>query len=119
MKPIVSSIGSITYECTRYLANILSPLSGKTRHHIRNSAEFNNVNLKVKPDEELRSYDVSALFTSVSVDKVLVKIHRKLHDDTTLSERTSLTLHDIVGLLELCLKCTYLCFSIPVLSANT
>ncbi len=94
----MSSIGSITYECAQYLANILSPLVGKTRYNIGKSAEFTNKvkNLKVKPDNELRSYDVSALFTSVSVDKALVIIRHKLDEYTTLSEITPLSPHDIV-----------------------
>ena len=67
--PIVSSIGTITYTCAKYLADVLSPLVGKTEHHVKNSKEFTEYvkNLKVDPDEELRSYDVSALFTSVPV----------------------------------------------------
>ncbi len=50
--------------------------------------EFTNEvkNWKVKPDDELRSYDVSALFTSVSVDKALVKIRRQLDEDATVNE---------------------------------
>ena len=39
MGPIVSSIGTITYECAKYLADVLSPLIGKTEHHVRNSKE--------------------------------------------------------------------------------
>ena len=65
-----SSIGTITYECAKYLADVLSPLMGKTEHHVKNYKEFVEYVklLKVGPDEELRSYDVSALFTSVPVD---------------------------------------------------
>ena len=62
---------------------------------------------RVGPDEEMRSYDVSALFTSVPVDKALILIRKKLKEDTTLSERTPLAPEDIANLLELCLKCTY------------
>ena len=69
LRTIVSSIGTITYASAKYLADILSPLVGNTEHHVKNSKEFAEYvkNLKVGPDEELRSYDVSALFTSVPV----------------------------------------------------
>ena len=58
LRPIVNSIGTITYACAKYLV-------GKTEHHVKNSKEFTEYvkNLKVDPDEELRSFDVSALFT--------------------------------------------------------
>ena len=39
LRPIVSSIGTITYQCARYLADVLSPLVGKTEHHVKNSKE--------------------------------------------------------------------------------
>ena len=35
LRPIVSSIGTITYECAKYLADVLSPLMGKTEHHVK------------------------------------------------------------------------------------
>ena len=40
LQPIVSSIRMISYECARYLATVLSPLVGKTEHHVKNSNEF-------------------------------------------------------------------------------
>ena len=109
LHPIVSSIGTITYECVKYLADVLSPLMGKTEHHVKNSKEFAEYVklLKVGPDEELRSYDVSALFTSVPVDKALEIIRRRLTEDVTLSNRTPLSPDDIIAVLEKCLKGTY------------
>ena len=73
MRPIVSSIGSITYNCSKHLAELISPLIGKTDHHIKNSLEFSRAikEQTVDQEEELRSYDVTALFTSVPVDKAV------------------------------------------------
>ncbi|XP_072039404.1 uncharacterized protein [Amphiura filiformis] len=69
LRPIVSSIGSLSYNAAKVLANILSPLVGKTEHHIHNSGEFVEKvkNLEVPPGQKLISYDVSALFTSIPV----------------------------------------------------
>ena len=112
LRPIVSSIGTISYECARYLADVLSPLVGKTRHHVKiiNAFALEVMKQRVGPDEEMRSYDVSALFTSVPVDKALIVIKKQLEEDTTLSDRTPLAPEDITNLLELCLKCTYFQF---------
>ena len=71
--PIVSSIGTISYGVAKYLAKVLSPLVGRTEHHVKNTKDFvrDIREIRIEPDEELRSYDVSALFTSVPVDKAL------------------------------------------------
>lgn len=105
---MVSSIGTISYACARQLAVILSPLVGKTEHHVRNSKQFVDEvrGLKLEPDEELRSYDVTALFTSVPVDKA----RSRLEEDETLADRTALSPDDIITLLDRCLKCTYFLF---------
>ena len=81
---------------------------GKTEHHVRNSKEFAEYvkSLKVGPEEELRSYDVSALFTSVPVDKALEIIRKRLQEEITLPNRTPL-LDDVIGVLDKCLKGTY------------
>ena len=108
-RPIVSSIGTISYECTKYLADVLSLLMGKTEHHVRNSKEFAEYvqSLKVGPEEEIRSYDVLALFTSVPVDKAFEIIRKRLQDDITLPNRTPLSPYDVIAVLDKCLKGTY------------
>jgi hypothetical protein len=40
LRPIVSSIGSITYNAARIVVEVLSPLVGQTEHHIINSGDF-------------------------------------------------------------------------------
>ena len=100
-RPIVSSIGSSTYECAKYLTKILSLLLRKNAHHVNKSKDFASEikGLQVENDEEFRSFDVTALFTSVKVDEAPVVIRDRLSIDTTLSDRTSLTTDDIIMLL--------------------
>ena len=50
------------------------------------------------------------LFNSVPVAPVLVIIKDLLEKDSTLKERTVLLVKDIILLLEICLKNTYLSF---------
>ena len=40
LRPIVSSIGTISYECACYLAMVLSLLIGKTEYHVKKSNVF-------------------------------------------------------------------------------
>ena len=40
LRPIVSSIGSVTYGVANELARILKPLVGKSIYHVNNSKEF-------------------------------------------------------------------------------
>ena len=40
LRPIVPSIGSVTYGIAKELARILKPLVGKTIYHVNNTKEF-------------------------------------------------------------------------------
>nr|XP_046235715.1 uncharacterized protein LOC124054085 [Scatophagus argus] len=67
LRPIVSSINSVTYKVAKHLAHILAPLVGHSPHHIHNSQDFVN---KVKeiimdPDDTMVSFDVTSLFTCI------------------------------------------------------
>ena len=66
--------------------------------------------IKLEPGECLSSYDVSALFTSVPIDRALNIIKDLLDKDNTLKERTVMEVGDIILLLEFCLKNTYFSF---------
>ena len=63
----------------------MSPLVGNSVHHVANSKDFAELIKKgrVEVDEELRSYNVSALFTSVPVDKAQRIIQARLEQDKT------------------------------------
>ena len=76
---------------------------------MKNSKDFAECvkKLKVEPDGELRSYDGSALLTSVPVDKAMDVIRRRLEEDESLSKRTPLSPRYIITLLQKCVKCTY------------
>ena len=65
----------------------------------------------IDDDEILHSYDVSALFSSVPVDDAPRVIDDRLHSDTTLPARTTLSQDSVSKLPSECLKCTYICFN--------
>ena len=109
LRPIVSSCGSITYNAAKYLASILTPLVGTNCHSIKNTKELVDKlrGLEIPPARKLVSYDVTALFTSVPVDKALEFTTERLHADDTLTSRTEMTIPHIVELLDFCLSTTY------------
>ena len=90
LRPIVSSIGNITCSISRYLTQVLSPMVGKNEHFIKNSADFVRKikDLEVPPGRKMVSYDVSALFTSIPVDKALTIIESRLKEDIHLNQRS-------------------------------
>ena len=112
LRPIVSSKGSDTYGVAKFLAKILKPLVGKFPHHIQSTKDFVDrvSKITVQPGECLCSYDVTALFTSVPVDPALNIIKDLLEQDTTLYDRTVLSVQNIIELLEFCLHNTYFSF---------
>ena len=56
------------------------------------------------------SYDVKALFTSVPIEPAIEIIKKHLEEDKELQQRTSMTVNNIICLLEFYLKNTYFLF---------
>ena len=56
------------------------------------------------------SYDVKALFTSLSVDPALGIIHGRLQQYPMLHTGTPLSIHKRITLIEFCLKTSFLTF---------
>ena len=105
LRPINSSIGSPTYHVSKYLANLLSPLRSDHGYTIKNSKEFADFveTQTVRPDEEIVSFDVVSLFTSIPVDLALKVFQSKLELNHTWKDKTKLTENQIVELTKIVL----------------
>ena len=112
LRPIVSSIDSVTYNVAKHLAEIIGPLVGQSCHHVTNSSDFVEKikDIEVDADETITSYDVSALFTCIPPEGVVEVVKEFLLADTKLSDRTKLSPEQICSLLELCLNSTYFAY---------
>ena len=112
LRPIVSSTGTATYQSAKELARILKPLVGNSTHHVQNTRDFVEQiqETRLKQGECIISYDVAALFTSVPIQPVINIIKEKLAKDTTLHQRTSMSIDHITTLLEFCLRSTTFVF---------
>ena len=104
--------GSISYNLSKSLSELLSPLVGKTEHHVLNSKEFTKEmrDVKLEEDEVLNSHDVVSLFTNVPIPETMDLIKDRLVGDSTLQERMLLEVTGIVELLKFCMGTTYFLF---------
>ena len=98
LRPIVSFVGSATYNLSKFLKNVLSPLVGTTKYSVKNSKEFVDLlsSIKIKDFESQVSFDVVRLFTSVHIDLARSVVLKQLSSDCTLVDRTGLCVNDIM-----------------------
>ena len=108
MRPIASFVNSPTYAISGYLARILSPVVGNTDYTVKNSCEFADFRRDKTPNacDELVSFDVVSLFTKIPVDLAVKIAEERLREDSSLGQRTSLPVEDIIHLLSFCLNTT-------------
>ena len=93
LRPIVSSIGTVTYQSAKELSQILKTLVRKSPHHVQNNEEFlqNLKGIQLGPDGVIISYDVKALFTSVPIQPAFTIIDKLIEEDPGLQQRTTIT----------------------------
>ena len=109
LRPIVSCVNTFAYELSAYLANILSPLTGKSEFTVTNSAHFVSTisSETIRDNEIMVSFDVESLFTNVPIDAAVQAALQRLENDPSLTDRTTLTPAQIADLLTFVLRSTY------------
>ena len=111
MRPINSSINSPNYQVSKYLANVLKHLRSN-QYSVNNSSEFKKFiqSQTVQPDEEIVSFDVISLFTSIPVKLALQVVDSKLRSDDKWQDNTNLTHGQLMSLLKFVLNNSYFVF---------
>ena len=111
MRPINSCIGSPCYEISKHLASLLKLLYNKD-HTVKNSKEFVDfvTTQRVEKDEQIVSFDVTSLFTSIPVDLALEIVKFELESTDAWSEHTKLTAKQIYDLVKFVLKNSFFVF---------
>lgn len=101
LRPIVSFVGSPTYNLTKYLANLLKFAFEKDDFYTKNSYDLVKElqNIRIPPDYILISLDVVSLFTNIPTDltkKIVQERWHLIRDQCNMSMETFVMLLDFV-----------------------
>ena len=71
------------YSTSRYLAQVLRPLAEANEYSVKDSRGFIKVieGIVIAEDEELVSFDVTALYTSLPINRTLSGVAELLEDE--------------------------------------
>ena len=108
LRTIVSFINSLTYNLSKHFASLLSPLVGHSPSVVKDSGDLTSFvsSVVLASDKVLVSFDVVLLFTKIPTKLAIDVAHHRLEKD----DRTTLTIENIIVLLDLCLKAIYLMY---------
>ena len=88
--------GSIGYNTSRALADLLGPLVDTTENHVKNSKELAEKlsSFILEQEDIFNSHDVVSLFTKTPMHETLTIIRERLEKDQDLKKRTNLEVAD-------------------------
>ena len=106
MRPIVSFCESPTNQLSKYLTNVLKPLTDESRYKLQSTDNFIDAikTIQIPDDYKLVSFDVKSLFTSIPLQLALDCTENAIKNSTV---ELPLPTDDIMDLLNLCLTSTY------------
>ena len=103
MRPIISNIGTATYETAKFLNSLLTPL-GKSDRRILNTEAFENQvkGQRIPEGYKMISLDVKSLFTNVPLNETIDIILTKVYDENKID--TKIPKSKLKELMYLCTK---------------
>ena len=109
LRPIVSFVNSPTYNLSKYLCRILSPLLESSDVDVTSTFDFVEFlqTIKWRQGDVMISCDVQSLFTCVPVELAVSVAEERLHDH--LQDNCLLSVSDIITLLRFCLNSSEFC----------
>ena len=110
LRPVISNIGTTTYQTSKYLAKLLTPLT-KSDQNIDSTKDFIDKlkTMRISEGYKMVSLDVVSLFTSVPLDYTINLILDKVFKDKLV--KTKLSRAELKELLELCTKKMHFSFN--------
>ena len=105
MRPIVSFCGSPTYQLSRYLTNVLKPLTDESRHKPQSTENLIDAikTTQIPDNHKLVSFDLKSLFTSIPLQLALECTENAINNSAV---ELPLPKDDIMDLLNLFLTST-------------
>ena len=90
LRPIISNIGTVSYQLVKHLAKLLLPLSKNqyTINSIKNFMSFIKYQ-KVPDGQKMVSFNVVSLFTNVRLDNTIKIILKRIYSNNEIN--TSIT----------------------------
>ncbi|XP_062537658.1 uncharacterized protein LOC134205978 [Armigeres subalbatus] len=106
LRPVVSTIGSATYNIAKYLSDKLGNITGKTGSHVRNSFDFAEeiTGFQTNEEEVLFSLDVVSLYTNVPVDFALECLEERWEE---VEQHTNIDKTSFIDAVKLVLESTF------------
>ena len=107
-RPIVSNRCSACHPLSRFLVEIINPLTGKSSSYVKNSAHFvERISDAPIHSNQMVSLDVVSLFTKVPTDETLAVVRDKLAADPLLEECICIPIDNLMEMLTFCVETTY------------
>ena len=102
LRPIVSNIGTTSYQLAKYLAKLLPPLS-KSEYTVQSSTDFMEHKTKTVPrGYHLVAFDVISLVTNVPLDATIDIVLKRIYDNREIN--TTINKIEMKELIQLCTK---------------
>lgn len=110
IRPIISNIGTATYNTAKYLTKLLAPLA-ISEYTVNSTNEFIKKISKVKPPKgyHMISFDVVSLFTNVPLERTISIILDKVYQEKLI--KTKISRETLNALLHLCTKEVHFTFN--------
>ena len=101
--------GKETHAVAFSRGRILTPLVGKTPHHIKDSVDLVGKlkDIVIPPDYSICSFDLEDMYTNIPQEPTLDLVKEKLKNDRDLSKRTPIRINDILALVKSDLDLAY------------
>ena len=100
------------YKLAQFVSNMISPLVGRSPHHVKNSTEFASFirNHKISEKSTMVSFDVVSLFPKVPVPAAIDQLKIILTSVTEFLARNKIDADDVIQMVKLCMSSTIFAF---------